>query len=249
MYWLHLFSGCNRPNFLAILQWSKPNFYVLILHKRHNNRFLIEQSQEEQKSSAHFGIKMYLDELSKSTWVVVAHRLCVAERFQKRIRCNMHVSQSHATRYAVKSPALVVDAKTYLVLVNWNSVQIYKTSSPHSTLRSATFSAPTVVPPLRSWRAYGQTRVSSIQQTFGGPESRVSEASDKVMLTSCTLKVRNAQNEYILESLRFHFSFLEGQLTQRPCWLTALPDALPNSQPTASRAHSTQNRSFRRRSS
>jgi len=32
---------------------------------------------------------MYLDELSESTGVVVAHRLGVAECFQQRIRCNM----------------------------------------------------------------------------------------------------------------------------------------------------------------
>jgi len=31
-----------------------------------------------------------LDKLSKSTRIVVAHRLGVAERFQQRVRCNNH---------------------------------------------------------------------------------------------------------------------------------------------------------------
>jgi len=43
------------------------------------------------KLPPHLGVKMDLDELSKSTRVVVADRLCVAERFQQRVRCNNRI--------------------------------------------------------------------------------------------------------------------------------------------------------------
>jgi len=42
--------------------------------------------------TAHLGVKMDLDEFSKSTRVIVADRLCVAERFEQRVRCNNHVA-------------------------------------------------------------------------------------------------------------------------------------------------------------